>query len=496
MSVSITPAPSFAEGQRVEPALIAPRLWEIVTLGGLSLLALMLYLFEGYDLLNATAPVAHGTVMSAAIWSLMKRTSGAIWTPLFAYRVSAALVFGLGSFISVIADALTRDYELALYAYTAAEAAKVNFIWLLSSFLLILGAYAYALLAPPERLHPETETGSTLRLGVIFFTVGFGLLCLYEIPTAFGMIDILLPGVAVLMLQAMGSVGVFLMSIWAFDKGGRAVGLIAVIFAIHVFLGLFTLNKTTILFPQMLISLAFLMHRVSAVRLGAVFVAGIMTFLVLQPLVSFGRAESGDGNLEQTFSGRLSYVPAWLRGDDVDPNRPIEQVNPLLRLSYLNAATFVVSRYDANQPSDTIDLALAALIPRALWPDKPILTAVNEELYFELTGAEGSSLATTVPVDTYWNYGWPGLMLMFGMGMLAMAASLRCYAIVAERRWIMLPFVLIAWRTANSADGQFVNTIFAPAIMAVVIYFGLKVGSSLFLSQPGRSPGAGAPGAA
>src|SRR6185437_16813150 len=81
----------------------------------------------------------------------------------------------------------------------------------------------------------------------------------------------------------------------------------------------------------------------------------------------------------------------------------------LSRLSYVNIDAFVVDRYDSGVPGDTFHNAGAVVIPRVLWPNKPIITQLGSDLNLRVFGQEGSSLGIGHFAEAYWNFGWWGI---------------------------------------------------------------------------------------
>jgi hypothetical protein len=462
--------------------MLAPTDLEVASLGFISGTSLVLFLFGGFQAVNVLVPCTLVASMGLASWNLVKSDSATFWTPLFSFRVGVLVFYGIGGFLPLTFDPATRDYELMLFAYSSSEAAKVNLIWATATFLVLTGALLTARVVRPLSFRPAAEREDrTLRAGVVFFGVGFGFFLLVELPQSFGFFQFVLPGSLLTVFQAMNAVGAFLIALWGFERGGRGYVAVVLLFLANVFAGLVGLNKSIILFPQLLISLAYLMKKLTVRRVLAVAAALTISLSILQPMISHGRAaqmEQYQGMAGGTLLERLGYAVSWFRDDsEAYPQRQqSEEINPLLRLSYHNVATYVVTKYDLNQPSDTIKNSAFALIPRVLWPNKPYTTAVTSELFYEISGQEGSALSPTVPPDVYWNLGWWGVILIFPMlGVPLMLASRRSYLIVASRDWIMMPFVLIVFRIALSVDGTFVAGILVPGIYAMVVYLLLKL---------------------
>jgi hypothetical protein len=299
-------------------------------------------------------------------------------------------------------------------------------------------------------------------------------------------VDNALPGSVRLGLQSFSAVGLFLLALTAFRHSGVSILGVALLLLLNILMGVLTLNKSMVIIPLIFIALAYLMQGVTVHRIAGVTLGLAGTLMLFQPMIGYARGIQAAqyGTLSGgTMSERLTYVADFLSGDRFRAADAGEE--SLMRLSYMNTATFAVSRYDTDQPADTLRSALISIVPRLIWPDKPETSRVGSDLYYELTGLEGSQTTTTLAADIYWNAGWIGIALVFPLlGMALMAASNVCHRIVAMRNWIMMPFVLLCFRIGLSIDQMFVTGIFAPMFIALVAYWMLKMGASLLISSP------------
>jgi hypothetical protein len=146
----------------------------------------------------------------------------------------------------------------------------------------------------------------------------------------------------------------------------------------------------------------------------------------------------------------------------------------LSRMSYVNADAFVIDRYDAGTPGDALRNAAAIFIPRMLWPSKPIITQLGEDLNFLVSGRNGSSMGIGHFAEAYWDFGWGGIAPF----MAALALILSVYTkismrIMARQDWLLLPVVFIGVNMGLRVDGHFVPDVLGPAWIAVCIGFSL-----------------------
>src|SRR5262249_34655872 len=81
------------------------------------------------------------------------------------------------------------------------------------------------------------------------------------------------------------------------------------------------------------------------------------------------------------------------------------------RLNYAPTQNFAMTEYDNDRPGQTFKQALAALVPRPLWPDKPVIST-GHEFNEMITGDDESSSGPTLFGEAYWNGGWPFVVVM------------------------------------------------------------------------------------
>lgn len=82
----------------------------------------------------------------------------------------------------------------------------------------------------------------------------------------------------------------------------------------------------------------------------------------------------------------------------------------LARFSPTQFSSHFIASYDNNFPGDSLDHAFIVLVPRIIWPDKPI---INPGKQFDAAWRDVdifSSLAIGFPAEAYWNDGWAGVV--------------------------------------------------------------------------------------
>lgn len=472
---------------------IAPAIWEVVALlGGSVFLALLL--FSGmHSAANLGGPIALAAIVATANWKMVRAAPEAIWTPLFSFRLGVLVFLALGALVPYfVGDALV-DRIRNLYAYSPAEAAKANLVWFVYSTVVIASAKLCSLArseTKPIKLGDQLEGWSTARLGIWFFAGGFGYSVLVEIPRLLEWFSFVIPGSLSLIFLAASSVGTFLITYNALQRGGAWYLGIVFVLGAQVVLGLILYNKSMILLPILLSGLAVLLGRVTVPRVLAVTGALLLALNLLQPAVAQGREmhyQAFGSPSGGTIAERLEFITSyWTQG----PLRDSERGEGLIRLSYLNIATFMVAEFDMGLAGNSIESAGYALIPRFIWPDKPTVTDVGRELNYYVTGDDTSYIAPTTAADLYWNLGWVGLLVIGPiLGMFLWAGTVASYSIIKAQDWFMMPYVLVAFLVGLGTDQGFVVGILVPSVAAAIAFFTLRF-AKVFVAIRGDAAGA------
>lgn len=472
--------------------IMAPTGLEIGALALATVVALLLYNFEAYDVLNVVSPILLTVVIGSGTWSLITRLPAAVWSSIFAARLAAIAFLGIGSLMPYVLDEFSRDYMYSLYPYTDLEAAKVNLMFIVGMLLLLGTVKVTSMLwsAPATKIAPiQFSELSTLKLGVLFFAIGTAYTLLIDLPIQLGARSIVIPGSIAQAFSALSAVGAFMIALWGFRRKGTGYFAVLIPLVVAMVLSIIALSKTTFMLPLLMVSIAFLMTGISWRRVALLVFVFSATLAITQPMINYGRlarsatyGQEPGGNIGE----RIGYAVGYWRGEPIRAVTP-DDPNSFIRLNYLSPATFIVTQYDNGQPSDVIQNGFSALVPRAIWPDKPIISSLGSDLYTMITGNVGSALGATLFADLYWNFGWLGLLLIIPIGVYFWWASCVSRVIVQAGDWLTMPFVFLAFLIGTSLDSSFVLSFFAPIVSSLIGYVGLKFISSIVSEQMRRS---------
>lgn len=190
---------------------------------------------------------------------------------------------------------------------------------------------------------------------------------------------------------------------------GVTIGLVTVLSV----LGLLALSKTDVLIPVLALFAGLLLGVQRPVKVipGMLLVVAVYV-MVFAPLVALGRAYPSYRSDENTLDQRAEIVAAsWqLMGQATTGQRKTEPV--WNRVGQAHVQAFLIQDRANGHSGHSFESAWAAMIPRAIWPEKPIVTRFGEDLdsYFARRSNSGSALAPTYTGEIYWNLGWVGVV--------------------------------------------------------------------------------------
>ena len=499
---SLPPTPYAPAQARLVRFDIAPDGIEVAALGAATLLGFAMYWAGTYGTANFLLPLLMTAIPGWGIWRMLRRVPAAIWSSLFAVRAASLVYLGIGGLVPILGGEAAREYIFALYAYSPEEGTKAHALFVAGLFVLIASVKLASIVRPgtaPLRHVTFSQSGS-FRLGLVFVALGLGYASLIQIPTQLYWAGLVLPGSIILLMSAIGSIGLFLLTLWAAERGGVAYLLPAALLLVQLLVSAILMEKQTFLMAILLVGLALLLKKFSIPRLGVLAVVLAATLSFLTPAIQQARIVHSDfyGDLTGgSVAERLGHQIRYLQGERIAIIAATEATT-FVRLHYTSPSAFVMTQYDLGLPGQSIVNSAYAVIPRLIWPDKPVTSAVGSELNRMITGVDTSALGIVMFADLYWNLGWSGLLLLIPIGWyLWWASSIAC-AVVTARDWLMMPFVVIAFRVGMSMDNTFVLSWLVPAAISLVAFVLLRFASDLVLStRPSaavvlRTPGAAA----
>jgi hypothetical protein len=241
-------------------------------------------------------------------------------------------------------------------------------------------------------------------------------------------------------------------------------------------IGFFAMSKGVMLMPLVMISIAFIYHHRSFLRIALFSTSFVSLFMFLSPLVTHVRDVNG-----QYYNGAASvqdipslYLSYFTTGRESDQYAEVE--TGWMRLSFVNAGTFAINQYDHGAPGNSYRYWSVVWIPRVIYPNKPIITDVGREMSYAANGNYNSSSSAGLAAEAYWNGGWVTtigiavfLALVFGLW------TIYSYEVIQRKAWHLFFIVLIGMRMAIRVDGAFVSDILGPIALVILAHIALEL---------------------
>ncbi len=476
---------------------LRPAGWELlgfVLLVAFYLLSDELFGDEASGTTNIVGPVWLTAVLALGIVRMARMNSDAVWTALFWFRLSTAAYFGIGNLVPLIAGGSTRLNMETFFQFSDTDIARFN---LLVAFCVLTVLSTAHLLAgwrgrPRSRrdqivAEARPRETAALTIGLVFYGIGATIKYLFVLPHTFGLVSGVLVG-ALGQLSELVLVGLYLLSAWSFERRRGLLPLVGALVLLEMAVGLLTFAKTSVLFAPIMFFLGLLRGGFTLPRIAITVAVVGLVYALITPIVSYGRDEMGRtlGSLTAPlgFDGRVAIVTSYFAGGGASGGAADEAgVNwQASRLSYVNAAAFVMRRYDAGHPGDTLKQLPLVFIPRILWPDKPIITAAGAELTLVALGYDTSQTGATMFAEAYWNFGWWGApILMIPLGLIFGLVSTFSLNVFRRGNWIFFPLVLLGMRMGFRIDGMFVSDIAGTVVFMLWFYVILAVLNQLLV---------------
>ena len=451
---------------------------ELVGLAILSALLSIAYLLQWsvfYRSLNVIGPLTLMAILCFSAYASVRANSLNVWTPIFWYRLASAVYFGFGSIVPFIGSRETQAFLAIIYPVDDLLALKVNLIYCLGIFFTL--AFYYVFSASPIKHsryggtdHLDIQKRRTFLFASAFLGAGFLLRYVVVLPYVLGFGTEVLPG-AILTLSMVFYVGVYLLVVYCANFDRRLWLLAGVVISFDLLIAILSFQKIQLILLMIFVFLGIISHRANIKKIAICAVCVLAAYLSFQPVVMYGRGVlmTTYGTIHGTGLGeRVEIITDYAKGGRESDVSGIQW--GLLRLSYINTSAFVVQRHDSGMPGSTFVDAAAVFIPRALWPDKPIITKLGTDLNDDIYGSEASSIAPGHSSEAYWNFGWFGIVPYMAVLALILAFFTRFSLVVmSDKNWLYLPVVFIGVQLGLRVDGFFVSDTLGGVWMAIVL---------------------------
>jgi hypothetical protein len=421
------------------------------------------------ETINWLIPVV--VLFSCAVSSYLSVTRNVttIWSPVPLFLLASALYYGFGPLVYVFGNASSVYYCDIIYQVNSTSLMGTNLLNCVG-ILTVLFTFSVCLQLfgkVPVRVVRKPDPIQLQRLLYLFLAIGMTTKYLVVLPYMFGQSNYVMSGF-VLSLTAFTTAATFLLVyLSALDR--RYLAFTILYCGVELGVAFLTLQKLDVLFTALMIFLA--LH--SAYQRARILVIGgiscMALYLVISPIVSEARLALGNRE-DKSLTSRYQMMESRFLLEDTLNSRDDETQYWWTRLNYANSQTYGMREFDAGRPGKSLENSVYAIIPRWLWPNKPIQT-YGADLNEALLRSRSSNLGIGIFGEAYWNGGWIGLVLacaFVGLEFAVLTALGARYISARDFRW--LPCAVIGFRMGLRPDDWFVTLYVGPAVIGLAFF--------------------------
>lgn len=312
------------------------------------------------------------------------------------------------------------------------------------------------------------------------------------------------------------------------------------VFLLEILNGLIALTKYQVISTMLALAIGMWLTRRSAIVVLMTFVVVAAVFAVINPLVTLGRAHidydaerntvatrlvifadavdayylnSGkqedylddgmqenypdNGKQEGASTGPKKFKRASLEKFTIDPGGMTTSEARLRalgrRFDVASIQGYLINEYSNGRPGKSLVDFWAVMIPRVLWPEKPIITRfgveLNTQYYFYPGGGiqTSSSIAPTYSGEAYWNYGVSGVVLasiLLGLGIGWFTRCWQSAMVGSDPVFFLIAYPVAIW--VSFVESWLVATYLGEFIIFVVILLSARAFFALWRSGEER----------
>ena len=453
---------------------IYPLIYAVLSCLGLTVVYGATYVQFGqtwYRPMNQIGPLVLFVTCGWASYSLVRRSSLAIWTPMPWFLFACAAYYGLGPLAFPFGTAETVDYMVRDF--------PVDDYWLLRTNVLntvgVAVVCATVAIGTAVFRFPFSSRGAGIQdytKPIMWFFLAIGGTVKYAVtlPYALGLLPFVLPG-SIQHLASLINAAIILLFVIIHRGDKKYYGLLYLVIGSELVAGLMTFSKLEVIMTVLSIMLGRFLCSPNLKRLilsGLAF--AIFYAAVLSPFVLFARVAAGgfgvsDVNDLHDTVGEYNRI-----GKDALATLQPGVQGWWARLNYTPVQAFVMNLYDTGATGETFSVLPYVFVPRLLFENKPLMSS-GKELTLLLTG-DDSLGHTGVGVfgEAYWNGGWVMVACVSAyIGFLFSIFGQFSTTMLVEQKYAYLPVILIGVVMGLRPDDWFISTYVGSIIEAVVL---------------------------
>lgn len=426
---------------------------------------------------NTGLPIAYGLLCAGTALRILSRQPLMIWSPFTWFLGANILYFSVGVLVLKFGNPASIKEVNRFYEVRESDLLRTNTLNGLGALGVAAGLLLGGRLFPP-RARQQAGAGIGFQLKcILVLTLLAGLLVKYffVLPYQFGFTEYVLPGMF-LSLEKLTKFSMIALIILAYRDDTRWKVVLYPLMGAEILTALLGFAKQDLIETMICILLGYFMlwptKRMMVAGAALLFAA----YLLSVNLVRYGRAEivSETGtHYNAGLEKRMTIVANYIK-KDADQFQGEEKQAWWTRLCYSNAQAFAMDQYDGGHPGDSFSLAWYVLIPRVLWPEKPLIT-VGSNFNYLATGNPYSLSAPGFFAEAYWNGGW---LYVLGtavfVGFLFSLYTKHALEKIGSLTLSYLPCALIGMAIGYRPDDWFVASVIGGSAGAVILYLFLN----------------------
>lgn len=426
---------------------------------------------------NTGLPIAYGLLCMGTALRMLARQPLMIWSPFTWFLGANILYFSLGVLVLKFGSEASIQEVNRFYEVREGDLLRTNMLNCLGA----LGVAAGLLLGErlfPARARQQASAGIGFKLKAALVLVIFASLSvkyLIVLPNNFGLTNYTLPGMF-MSLEKLTKFSLIVLIILAYRDDARWKAVLFPLMGAEILTAVLGFAKQDLIETMICILLGYFMlwptKRMMVGGAALLFAA----YLLSVNLVRYGRGEiiSETGtHYEAGLEKRFKIVATYIKQDSAEFQGETKQ-SWWTRLCYSNAQAFAMDQYDGGHPGDSFSLAWYVLIPRVLWPEKPLIT-VGSQFNYLATGNPYSQSAPGFFAEAYWNGGW---LYVLGaavfVGFLFSLYTKHALEKIGALNLVYLPCALIGMAIGYRPDDWFVASVIGGTASGVLLYLGLN----------------------
>lgn len=483
----------------------------------------------------ASKPVSLVVILSAPILFflgsmlsfLMMARSGGQLAAVAWFVLGSGIYFGIGAVAGGLHVHPHSDY---LFADDTLYLVRVNLLNACSVFIVLAAAYPLANMRGLEACQHDMSLANfertlqrVLSYIVVISAIGVGLkYVLFPVAES-----LLLRSMAAKIYLIIPSCFLLMGLLWR-STGWQLKLIAGTVFILEILNGLIGFTKYQVISAMLAFAIGMWLTRRSVPFVLVTLAVVASVFVVINPLVTLGRAHIDYDADKNTVATRLAIladaVTAYyldnhriqedtsVRPEKFKPDSAVraEKFKPDSaekfthdvkgmttsearlralgrRFDVASMQGYLVNEYNDGRPGNSLVDYWAVMVPRALWPEKPIITRFGTELnvqYYHVPGQPlqtSSSAAPTYSAEAYWNHGPSGVVLISVLLGLGIGWFTRCWQLAMAGRdpaFFLIAFPVAIW--ASFVESWVVATYFGEFIIFVVILFLARTFIALF----------------